>query len=97
MITVCPIHGDSGLLTYSPSLLRLRADGRVPDIVTIEIKDFAEEEAYFRINVTPEEAAALPVVDGRIPWDLDSVTLTRQFPFLCGWCFEEQRQALTRH
>jgi hypothetical protein len=81
---------------YSPALLQLRADGWVPDIATIEIKDFAEEGAFFRINVTPEEAAALPVVDGRIPWDVESMKLTRQFPYMCGRCFEEQRQALTR-
>ena len=58
-MTVCPIHGPSGWYIYSPALLEPRADGTLPAVVIVEIKDTAEEEAFFRINVTPEEAAAI--------------------------------------
>ncbi|HVK12768.1 MAG TPA: hypothetical protein VM597_28715 [Gemmataceae bacterium] len=69
-MTVRPIHGPSGWCMYSSALLERRADGTLPAIVIVEVKDTAEEEAFFRLNVTPEEAAALPIVDGRIPFDL---------------------------
>ena len=92
----CPIHGFAGVCNYSPAILELRADGTVPDIVTIELKDAAEDEAFFRINVTPEEAAALPVVAGRIPFDLDSCEVMDRLPAMCGFCLDERRQALLR-
>ena len=60
----CRVHGFAGTCICSPALLRPRTDDKMPDIVTIELKDTAEEEAFFRINVPPEEAAELPVVDG---------------------------------
>ena len=69
-MTDCPVHGFTGTCIDSPALLEPRADGTLPAVVVIEVEDTAEEEASFRINVTPEEAAALPVVDGRIPFDL---------------------------
>ena len=92
----CPVHGFAGICIYSPALLALRADGTLPDVVIIELKDTAEEEAFFRINVTPEEAAALPVVDGRIPFDLDSCEVMDRLPEMCGFCLDERRQALAR-
>lgn len=93
----CPIHGFAGTCIYSPATLELRADGTVPDIVTIELKNTAEEEAFFRINVTPEEAAALPVVDGRIPFNIDSCDVMDRLPEMCGFCLEERRQTLLRN
>jgi hypothetical protein len=93
----CPVHGFAGTCIYSPALLELRADGTVPEVVTIELKDTAAEEAFFRINVTPEEAAALPVVDGRIPFDLNSCEVMDRLPEMCGFCLHERRQALLRH
>lgn len=90
----CPIHGFAGTCVYSPALLERRSDGTIPDIVTIELKDTPEEEAFFRINVTPEEAAALPVIDGRIPFDLDSCEVMDRLPAMCGFCLGERRQAI---
>lgn len=95
-LMVCPVHGYAGVCIYSPALLPQRADGTVPDIVTVELKDSAEEEAFFRINVAPEEAAELPVVDGRIPFDLDSCEVMERLPQMCLFCFGERRQALTQ-
>ena len=92
----CPIHGFAGICIYSPAILQLRADGALPDIMIIEIKNTAEEEAFFRINVTPEEAAKLPVVDGRIPFDLAAADLLDRLSEMCGFCLDERRQALRR-
>ncbi|MBY0458417.1 MAG: hypothetical protein K2V38_13840 [Gemmataceae bacterium] len=62
--------------------------------MTIEIKDTAEKEAFFRINITPEEAARLPVVDGRIPFDLEAADIIDSLPDGCTLCLEERRQSL---
>ena len=92
----CPVHGLSGTCAYSAALLLPKADGTLPEIVVIDIKNSAEEEAFFRINVTPEEAAALPVVDGRIPFDLDAADLIDKLPTTCSRCFGERRRELGR-
>lgn len=64
------------------------------EVVVIEIKDTAEEEAFFRVNVTPEEAAAPPVVDGRIPFDLDAADLMDRLSESCSRCLAERRRGL---
>ena len=92
----CRVHGFAGTCICSPALLRPRTDDKMPDIVTIELKDTAEEEAFFRINVPPEEAAELPVVDGRIPFDLDACDVMERLSEMCCFCLNERRQALTR-
>jgi hypothetical protein len=94
MMMNCPIHGFAGVCICSPALLELRADGTLPDVVTVEVKDAAEEEAFFRFNVSQEEAAKLPVVDGRIPFDLDAADIIDGLPSMCGFCFGERREAL---
>lgn len=95
MLIQCSSHGFAGVCIYSPAVLERRADGTVPDIVTIELKDSTDEEAFFRINITPEEAALLPVVEGRIPFDLASCEVMQRLPQMCGFCFDKRRQALT--
>ena len=90
---LCPIHGFAGVCSYSPALLEPQADGTLRDIVVVEIKDTAEEEAFFRINVTPEEAAALPIVDGRIPFDLEAAAILDRLAEGCSRCFGERRRA----
>jgi hypothetical protein len=90
----CPVHGFSGVCIYSPALLQMRADGTFPEVVIIEIKDRPEEEAFFRINVTPEEAAELPVVDGRIPFDLDSAEIMDRLIESCSRCLSDRRREL---
>jgi hypothetical protein len=75
-------------------LLVPRADGTLPEVVVIEIKDAAEEEAFFRVNVTPEEAAALPVVDGRIPYDMDAADLLDRLSESCSRCLDERRRKI---
>lgn len=95
-VMICPVHGPAGCCVYSPALLERRADGTIPDIVTIELKDSADEEAFFRINVAPEEAAELPVVDSRIPFDLEAMEVMRRLPEMCGFCFVERRKSLTQ-
>ncbi|WP_020474758.1 hypothetical protein [Zavarzinella formosa] len=92
----CAIHGFAGVCAYSPALLEQREDGAVPDIVIIELKDSADEEAFFRLNVTPEEAAELSAVDRRIPFDFESCKIMDRLPVMCGFCFRERRQALAR-
>ena len=91
----CPVHGFAGVCCYSPALFQPRADGTLPDIVIIEIKDTPEEIAFFRISVTPEEAAALLVVAGRISFDLDAAELLDRLSEACCRCVVERRQALT--
>lgn len=90
----CPVHGFSGTCIHSPALLVPRADGAVPDTVTVEVKDTAEEEAFFRFNVTPEEAASLPSVDGRIPFDFEATEIMDRLSHGCGRCFGDRRQEL---
>ena len=90
----CPVHGFAGTCIYSPALLQPRADGNLPEVVVIEIKDTPQEEAFFRINVTPEEAAALPVVDGRIPFDLDAAELMDRLSESCSRCLSDRRREL---
>lgn len=90
----CPVHGFSGTCIYSPALLQPRADGTLPKIVVIEVKDTAAEEAFFRVNVTPEEAAALPVVDGRIPFDLEAADLMDRLSEGCSRCLTDRRRQL---
>ena len=90
----CPIHGPAGVCMYSPALLVPRADGTLPDIAIVEVKDTAEEEAFFRFNVAPEEAARLPVVDGRIPFDLEAADIMDGLSEGCGRCFRERRREL---
>jgi hypothetical protein len=95
-LVVCPIHGPAGYCIYSPALLELLVDGTLPEIVTVEVKDTAEEEAFFRFNVTPTEAAALPIVDGRIPFDLEAMAIMERLNHGCGRCFADRRQGLQR-
>ncbi len=90
----CPIHGFTGSCIYSLATIQPRADGTLPEVVIIEIKDTAEEEAFFRINVTPEEAAALPAVDGRIPFDLEAAELMDRLSEGCSRCLTDRRQEL---
>jgi hypothetical protein len=90
----CPVLGPAGVCIYSPALLRPRADGTLPEVVVIEIKDTAEEEAFFRVNVTPEEAAALPVVGGRIPFDLGAADLMDRLSESCSRCLADRRREL---
>ncbi len=90
----CPVHGFAGVCSYSPALLQPRADGTLPDIVIIELKDTPEEIAFFRINITPEEAATLPVVDGRIPFDLDAADILDRLSESCCRCLADRRREL---
>ena len=90
----CPVHGPAGYCIYSSVLLEPGPDGTLPDIVTVEVKDTAEEEAFFRFNVSPEEAAALPLVDGRIPFDLEAAEIMDKLSHGCGSCFADRRRAL---
>ena len=90
----CAVHGPTGYCIYSAALLEPREDGTLPDIVTVEVKDTAEEVAFFRFSVTPEEAAVLPVVDGCIPFDLAAMNLMRGLSHGCGSCFDDRRREL---
>lgn len=90
----CRIHGFAPTCAYSPTLLVLREDGTLPDIVIVEIKDCAEEEAFFRFNVSAEEAALLPIKNGCIPFDLDATDILDRLPKMCGHCFGKLRDKL---
>ena len=90
----CPIHGFAGVCSYSPALIQPRADGTLPAVVVIEVKDTAAEEAFFRVNLTPEEAAALPVVDGRIPFDMVGADLIDRLSEGCSRCLADRRREL---
>jgi hypothetical protein len=90
----CPIHGFAPTCIFSRALLELQADCTLPEIVVVEVKDSSEEEAFFRFNVTPAEAAKLPIVDGRIPFDFNASQIMDALPTMCGFCFGERRKAL---
>ena len=94
MAVRCPIHGLSGVCIYSPSLLTLRDDGTLPDIVSVEIKDRPDQIAFFAINITAEEAKSYPIVNGYLPFDYDTYEIMERLPEMCGCCFAEQRKAL---
>ncbi len=94
MMVTCPIHGPSLVCIYSPAFLVPRADGSLPDKVVVEVKDTPTEEAFFRFIVSPEEAAKLPIIDGRIPFDPDAFDIMDGLSVMCCHCFPERRQAL---
>ncbi len=90
----CSHHGMTGVYIYSDALLRLREDGSCPDLVTVEIKDAPEHEAFFRFNVTEEESKSLPIREGRMPFDMEAFDVMERLTEGCGRCFEEKRLAL---
>ena len=90
----CPVHGFAPVCMHSPDLLELQSDGTLPKIVIVEVMDNPEEGAFFRFNVSLAEASKLPVVDGRIPFDVDAAHILCRLHEMCGCCFEERRKAL---
>lgn len=90
----CPIHGFAPTCSYSPALLDLQEGGTLPEIVVVEVKDSPQEEAFFRFNISPNEAKELPIVNGCIPFDLDAADILDRLPVMCGFCFGERRKAL---
>src|SRR5687767_9042032 len=90
----CRIHGFAPTCNYSQDLLELQADGTLPGIVVVEVKDTREEEAFFRFNVSPAVAATLTIVDGRIPFDFNAAEIMDGLETMCGFCFGERRETL---
>jgi len=90
----CRKHGPAPSLIYSPDLLEVQADGTLPEVVVVEVGDQVTEMNFFRFNVSPAEAAKLPIVNGCIPFDLDAAEIMDRLPEMCGFCFGERREAL---
>ena len=90
----CPIHGFAPTYIVSRALLELQPDGTLPDIVTVELGDHVSEMNFFRFNITPAEAAQLPIKDGCIPFDVEGCEIMERYPDMCGFCFAEKRKAL---
>jgi hypothetical protein len=90
----CPRHGFAPSLIYSSDLLELQPDGTVPDVIVVEVGEYVTEHNFFRFNVSPAEAAKLPVKDGCIPFDLDACEIMDGLQEMCGFCFGELREAL---
>jgi hypothetical protein len=84
----CPIHGLAPAYICSKQLLELKADGTLPEITTVEV-----EGNFFRVNVTPEEAAEYPTVNNLIPFNV-ACDIMDTLTEMCGFCFEERRKAL---
>jgi hypothetical protein len=94
MLIRCPIHGLAGVCFVSPALLDLQPDGSLSPIITVDVKDNPNEEAFFRFNVSPQEIASYAITDNTVPFDLHALDIMDQMRQMCGFCFEERRDAL---
>ena len=90
----CPTHGVAPKFIFSQDLLELQADGTLPVVIIVEVKDTPEEEAFFRFNVSPKEAAKYPIVNNTIPFDENAADIMDGLQEMCGQCFSVRRKAL---
>lgn len=92
MLVECPIHGSAGVCIFSRDLLEAQDDGSLPEILTIEVKDSPHEEAFFRFNLSPKEAAKYKIMSSTIPFDIASCEIMEELESMCGFCFDERRR-----
>jgi hypothetical protein len=72
----------------------LLPNGKLPEAIIVELGDTVSEGNFFRFNVSPAEAAKLPIVNGCIPFDVESTYILDSMPEMCSRCFAERRKAL---
>jgi hypothetical protein len=85
----CPVHGFAGSLLYSSDLLEVQPDGKLPEILTIEVKG-----GFFYLNLSPKAVASYAIQSNPIPFDDAACDLIDELPEMCGSCFAERRRTL---